>query len=522
MKNAIRLAAAFPIVGAMLAPTAACAQTPEAEATLASLDSVIVKYGVEHKALLVDYVDKVFSKYKKSPYMAVGISKAFFSYDIQTSNDPFVSSQLKPVFHNQDTLNAYRYINIALEIDPTYVPAYIQGGDIPFVYGQHDVALDWYRRAIAANKADPRGYVAYANCATETHTELKDVLADIEMLRELGNYNPGYPYQREMGRLFTKKGYAVRAADSYDQVALDSLSYEDLVNYSFCTFLSDSVPRVQRSYEVVKYALEKNPRSATLNRIAMYDSYKLRLWDETLEHGSRLFNESDNFAPRYRDYTNYAGAYSALGEYDKTIAMYEQALTLDGIDDNTRSMCIGEIVKAYRAGGLYEQAIARQKDFIAKREADGKLTYEDLGGLLSVYLVMADSAAVEQKESIWLEADSVCGVMAEKFPGKNLGQTLYTRFQIAMLIAQQEKYEDVTPRIRFVLPMEKAKVAFDYYSSLGELSYSDKERFKAVSNIIGYYYTIYVNNRFLARIYWQKLLELDPENETAKSVLGIK
>ena len=50
---------------------------------------------------------------------------------------------------------------------------------------------------------------------------------------------------------------------------------------------------------------------------------------------------------------------------------------------------------------------------------------------------------------------------------------------------------------------------------------ADNARLTEAYRYLGYYYLV-KNDKAMADGYWKKVLEIDPENETAKQALGIK
>lgn len=122
---------------------------------MAALDSVVRKYS-HYKNVLDPYVEKIYKKFDNNSEVITGIAKAYYSFSRP-------EGQMYYTFVTRDSANAYKYINLAIANDRSYVPAYIHGGDIQLTMGNRDAALDWYRRAM-----QPTSLCPTATCLTST------------------------------------------------------------------------------------------------------------------------------------------------------------------------------------------------------------------------------------------------------------------------------------------------------------------------------------------------------------------
>ena len=87
----------------------------------AAIDTIVRTY---NEAEIRDkFVEDIFNKFNKSAYLATRIAKSYYNYN---KVDPPVFRD----FHRRDTVNAFKYINRSIAIDPKYAEAYILASDI--------------------------------------------------------------------------------------------------------------------------------------------------------------------------------------------------------------------------------------------------------------------------------------------------------------------------------------------------------------------------------------------------------
>lgn len=138
-------------------------------------------------------------------------------------------------------------------------------------------------------------------------------------------------------------------------------------------------------------------------------------------------------------------------------------------------------------------------------------TATDLAGLGTIYTTVAASLKGEEQKATFRKADEVYKQLGEKFPA-NIDFANFLRARVNSNLD----------------PDTKGGLAKPFYEALAN-SLSQKANRDNVDNTrlieayryLGYYYLL-KNEKSKADGYWKKVLELDPENATAKQALGMK
>jgi hypothetical protein len=166
--------------------------------------------------------------------------------------------------------------------------------------------------------------------------------------------------------------------------------------------------------------------------------------------------------------------------------------------------------EAYKAQEDYPNAIKNYQEYLNTVE---KASANDIAGLAQLHLQNANKKQTKEEQT-------ECFMLADK-----TYQDLEAKFQDAVeystfMRARVNSYMD---------PDQKKGLAKPFYEKLDQLvgdkenkDAADKARLtEAYRYLISYYFVI-MDNKDTAKEYAQKLIVLDPNNEIAKQVLGIK
>ena len=229
-----------------------------------------------------------------------------------------------------------------------------------------------------------------------------------------------------------------------------------------------------------------------------------------MKFGDALFNQSDSAKFSYLDYAYLGNAFNGLKQADKAIEQYNLALQSEFDNKAKRAGVVKQLSDAYAEKEDYINAIERYKEYL---EGIEKATATDMAALGSLYTQHASKLTdpVAKKEA-FTQADGVYAGLAEKYENA----VEYANFMRARVNAQMD-------------PDSKQGLAKPYYDKLIELiapkaekDASDKARLIEAYRYNIAYFFIVKEDKAQAKEFANKLIALDPNNEVAKQILGVK
>ena len=398
---------------------------------------------------------------------------------------------------------AKEYASLARKADAKSSSVYILEGDIALAEKNVGKACQLYEQAIYFNPECKEAYLKYANAYKNASPQLA-----IEKLVELKKLDPSnIQADQALADVYYSNNQFDKAVEAYSKFIDSPESTEnDITKYAFALFLDH---KFEKSLDVVQKGLVRNPRNATFNRLAMYNNADLKRYEEGLQAADKFFNASDKPDFAYLDYLYYGHLLNSTKQYDAAIEQYQKAMKADSKKDNLWR----EISEVYENKGDYDQAIDSYKKFYSALSAD-KQTVDlqlELGKLYYAKGTSTDNPEItdEQKQTALKEADAIFADVANKVPDNYLGNFWRARVNSAL---DPETTEGLAkPYYETVISMLNNKNEARYNSILVEC-YS----------YLGYYYLV-ANKLPESKEYWQKILEIAPENPTAlKALEGIK
>ena len=434
------------------------------KATIAGVDTIVRKYGLTHKAVLNEYVENIWNRDKKNAELAVGIAKAYYHYYKAHPNSPYWNS------YTYDSINAYKYIDRAIEANPKYAPAYIRGGDMQIVMGDTIKALDWYNRGIKAAPENPDCYIAYAKCQLEQQDSVKS----INKLREINSVVPNYPANLAMARIcnevfkqwtdIDKKiegGYNKWYDFQRNLYAMTDIQQFDSTDYFDYAFLQFTVKEYEKAYELSKMGMEKYPNNVNILKVALYSSTQSKKYDEATSLADKLFSISDTIKYHSLDYENAALAYRNKNNIAKAVDMYHRAYKqweddlrnkVDGTPLNSGNSYMKQIISIYSDAGLYEEAIAENLKWIENGRKENNLTVSHFDKLALLYSDFAVESFGDERTALLQKADETFGQLAD-FSEENKLYAYYKRWEIAA--AELDSIMNTTKAYDFAIELQK-------------------------------------------------------------------
>jgi len=429
-----------------------------------------------------DQIKELFKPFKKDAKVMVAMGRAYF--DIK------------------DYENAQKYADMAKKRDKNCGDAYVLTGDILVMKDDAGGAATEFEQAIYFEPKNPNGYRRYAQINSKANPA-----AAVEKLEELKKQVPDYPIGLISAEIFSRAGNLDKAIEYYAQVDKNKMEDHQLADYALSHFLKGNF---EKSLEVSKFGNGKFQKNPALNRISFYNLTNLKRYDEALTFADALFNKSDETKITESDYLYYGYAHAGKGNYDDAIAMFQKSIDNNSDNEADRLDAMKNISDAYRQKGDYANAIATYEKYLEQKTEQ---TANDINILATLYMAEAsDTTKTEQeKKELYGKADDVYAKMAEKMPSVADYATLQ-RAHIGFAL---------DPETTIGLAKPHYEKLIEIINSSAEKDEKSNERLIEAYRYLGYYYLL-KDDKTNADIYWNKVLELDPNNATAKQALGIK
>jgi len=481
-------------------------------ALAAAIDTIVRTY--TEADIVNKFVDEIFEKHK-SAYLATRIAKSYYNYN---KVDPPIFRN----FHKKDTVQAFKYINIAITIDPKFSGSYILASDIlSFEKGSagRSEAMGWLDRGIAQNPTDSSLYISSAELLAQT-----DADAAVAKLKLLKERDPKFPVDLQLGRLYFQlwdkygmEPYAEMAA-SYDKVDKEDMIRGDLEAYSFALYATNQIDKM---YEVSSYGVKKYPESFMLSMNEFYGLLGLKKFPEAVIAGERFLKNTDPSKLQPIHYLRYGEALNGTKRYDEAIAQYDYVLKMEGVSDNNITTAYNHIassmqskVNDYIKDGDYSTAVSIYEEFLNSRRAINKVDASMLSMYAGIYMSWAKKSSGSEQEALYMKADNIYLEMGQQFP-KFDDIACANRLQIRTTLDPDFEKGIAIP---FAEDLEKILLAKG-----SDITENQKSRLVTAYWVQCYYYAANAKNRSkkLALSFAEKILDIDPMNSQALKIYDI-
>lgn len=398
----------------------------------------------------------------------------------------------------RDTVSAREYANMALERgkdDKGKALASILLGDLAALSSNEGGgAASYYNQAIHFDPKNPTGYIKYASVYRKVDPE--GAVAKLEELRAI---DPTYPVDAEAAHFFYGANKLEQAAEYYAKVDKNLLKENYLTEYATAELL---LANSQKSLEVSLFGVNKNPRSAAMNRITFYNYTDLKDYKNALKYADALFNKSDSAKISARDYQYYGYALMGDSAYDQAIEQFKKALEMNAELNDVRK----QLSDAYIAKGDFTNGLAYYDEYLSKVE---KPSVPDLDGLAQLYMQQAASidSLTADKVNAFKKADEIYG----KIAAESESNKLYATMMRARINSQLDP--ETTQGL--------AKPFYEEYAQLAQTEHADNPKLLIEPYLyLGYYYIVKEDNA-TAKTYYEKVLAIDPQNPTATQAMSV-
>lgn len=401
----------------------------------------------------------------------------------------------------KDTEKAVSYADMAISRDKNYGDAYVLKGDVAASLDNGGEASMWFEQAILAEPTNPNGYRRYAQVNSKVNPS-----GSVAKLEELRKAVPDYPVDIISAEIYDKSGNLDKAIEYYSKVSLDKMEDYQLAAYGTDLFLKG---QFEKSLNVAEHGAAKSPRNSGLNRLMFFNNTNLKNYPAALDAADKLFNASDSAKISEHDYLYLGYANMGAEKYPEAIDAFNKCLDNAAEDSGNRSDALKNLAEAYKNNGEFEKGVATYEKYL---DTKADRTANDYNSLAQMYVSESEKVEGQAKRDLIMKADAVYADMVEKFPSVADFSTVQ-RAHLAFTLDPDSKEGLAKPHY------EKLVEIINGHAEKGE---RDDARLLEAYRYLGAYYYITLNDANAAKPYWEKILEIDPENATAKQALGIQ
>ena len=485
----------FLLASAAFATTPVTAQN-DPEASVKALNYVIRNINPVKGADRL--VEEICKKFKNDPKLLVGIAESYYQAG--------------------DSAYAHKFFDRAIASDAQYIPTYITAGDwARDRYGKDgfDEAKDWYSKAIKINPKDSTAYIRYAKIQAR-QGNLEDAANKI---KEILTFVPDFPVNLQIARIYSDAGKVNEAMEFYGKEKMDNLPPSDLREYATLCYL---LGKNDVAIEAAKFGRQKYPQAHPIYRVGLLAYRKAENHKEAIEWGEQLVTQFDESNLIIEDLYNLANSYFKLKKTNKAIELYQRVIDFPLKDPteeakkNKQVMCNNayqDIAQLYVDDGEWEKAYSTYKKYCDMREKEGRPSAYVYSLWARAYMYQAAEENGPKKEECYNEANRLYEKIAQEFP-EQANVALENIINNCNRMDPKAEKALAKPYAERLLALLNAKEK--------PLSDNDTARLKLCNRYLGYYYYISQNDKKTSIPYWRKVYEIDPNDKTARIVLGIK
>lgn len=443
------------------------AQTTDYKSQLETI-SQLIKDG--NTAALKDPLKQYNKQYKKNPEALVALGNAYLAA--------------------KDFVKANEYADKAIHVNSKYGNAYILKGDVEAIQDNGGEAANWYMQSMNLDPKNPHGYTRYANVYRKV-----DPAETERTLQKLAEILPDFPIEAEAAHSFYTMGDYTKAMEHFLKSDPNKLSEEQLVEYAITAINTN---KYAEGLQVSEVGLSKNPESMSFVRLALINAVNSSKFDKALHFANTLM--ANSIEKTSSDYTYYGRALSGTEQYQEAILQYEKSLTMDA--DN--HLPLRYLSEAYAALGNEDKGVEYMQKFLEK---DGSARPSDYNRLADIYLQKVKKGV--DKESNIQKAFDVYDIMAQKFP------TLASYCQLLKgNAAFTNEFDD------------KALTVFNQLIQLLEakgntIDNDERSYLRQAYRNVGLIYWSSKDDLNSAKPYFEKLIQIDPNDKYARQALGL-
>lgn len=367
-----------------------------------------------------------------------------------------------------------------------------KGSDIGAAAGFYEQAIIYQEEAGSVN---PEAYVKYSNLYRKVNPDFA-----IGKLVELNEKLPTSALaQSELAEKYYDNNQFTRAAEQYGKYMKNPNHFQlDEQRYSGLLYFGKKYPE---SLEIASQVLAKDPDNLYMQRMVMLNKAALEDFEGAEAAAAKLFAHKDaKFTAT--DYSTHAQVLTSLNRPEEAVTAYLAAYELN--PEKNKQMLV-EVSDMYNKLENDSLAVFYMQKYVDL--GDASLTdYNVLSNRYKNLGLTLPEGSPERKAAAENGLKNLDIVIKDAASKGNLYRNRATLLMV-------RDGADMTPEL-----LDTYNKMLEAYDAEPEKAQANASGYKAAYLRLGVYY-LQSGDKALARDYFEKLLAIDPENETAKELL---
>ncbi|SMD05008.1 Tetratricopeptide repeat-containing protein [Pedobacter nyackensis] len=414
-----------------------------------------------------------------------------------------------------DFESALPYLQKAEELDVNDKDAetFLALGDYYALQKKNSEALQNYMRAGNINESLLRGKVQIGRMYTESRAfaESEEVLK--EVIAKDPNYGPAY---REIAELYMQwanqipaefKARAAQALENYKKyIDLTDNSFESKLRYAQFLYYAKDFKTLEEVTSALATSDPNNEKSLVVSRMRGYSAFENKNYPKSLEYMNDFFAKAKD--PKRIIASDYLYLGKALAENKQdSLALMNLIKAVEM--DSTNVEALADVAKRFYDAKNYPKAIETY-DIVNKYNPHGKgslynFYYRGLAG----YLLYGQgySANTNPSKDLLVKADAAFATVLKDAP-TTIDVLLWRARANNLMDSDTDPKGLKLPFYQQYLDSAEVRIAKNIQPAPPV-----KSMIEAYNQIAGF--ASYKNDKAKAKLYWDKVLALDPQNATA-------
>ncbi len=445
------------------------------------LGEIALKNG--NKSEASDLFKKALETNKKDASLMAAVARAYFNVD-PTLYAKEIDKQIDKAMKVSKNKEAQIYV---LQGDM------LKTTDVGAAAGRYEQAMVYDEEA---GNINPEAYVKYANLYNKVNPDFA-----IAKLVELNEKLPNSALaQSELAEKYYDGNQFTKAAEQYGKYIQNPNHFQgDEQRYSGLLYFGK---KYQESLDVANQVLAKDPNNEYMQRMVMLNKAAIKDFTGAEEAAKKLFSHADaKFTAT--DYTTYGDILGELKRPEDAVAAYTKAYELN---PEKNKQILANISSMYTALEDYQKAAEYMQKFVDAGDA----SLNDYFILSNRYKNLGVSLPEGSPERIEAANNGIKYVDMAIESAANKGP-LYRNKATLMMVRDGA---EITPAL-----VETYQQMLAAYDENPENKEKYRDAYKSAYNNLANYY-LKAGDKEQARAYFEKFLEIDPENEALREYLN--